>query len=161
MKTMLYVGATLMIGASIYGFVDYKQTHNKKEFREMYTEEKPVVHVVKEEKEPAKTMNTEEKQPVAKEKKTISRSNTEVTEEVTRSVKPISESEKMLTAGRNITEDKPLTIEPSKESSIVKVVKKKRKVRREIFSRAPLRDEEEIIVEPVKTEPARSDKKEQ
>ena len=40
MKSMLYVGATLMIGASIYGFVDYKQTHNKKEFKEMYSEKR-------------------------------------------------------------------------------------------------------------------------
>ncbi len=38
MKSILYVGATLMIGASIYGFVDYKQTHNKKEFKGMYEE---------------------------------------------------------------------------------------------------------------------------
>lgn len=38
MKSILYVGATLMIGASIYGFVDYKQTHNKKEFKAMYVE---------------------------------------------------------------------------------------------------------------------------
>jgi hypothetical protein len=38
MKSILYVGATLMIGASIYGFVDYKHTQNKKEFKEMYTE---------------------------------------------------------------------------------------------------------------------------
>lgn len=40
MKSILYVGATLMIGASIYGFVDYKQTRNKKEFTNMYEEEK-------------------------------------------------------------------------------------------------------------------------
>ncbi|MBL7730328.1 MAG: hypothetical protein JNM88_04055 [Chitinophagaceae bacterium] len=38
MKSILYVGATLMIGASIYGFVDYKQTKDKKEFKRMYTE---------------------------------------------------------------------------------------------------------------------------
>jgi hypothetical protein len=37
MKSVLYVGATLMIGASIYGFVDYKHTRSKKEFKEMYT----------------------------------------------------------------------------------------------------------------------------
>ena len=44
MKSILYVGATLMIGASIYGFVDYKQTQGKKEFKEMYAEEKePVI----------------------------------------------------------------------------------------------------------------------
>jgi uncharacterized protein HemX len=40
MKSILYVGATLMIGASIYGFVDYKQTSHKKEFTTMYSEEK-------------------------------------------------------------------------------------------------------------------------
>jgi hypothetical protein len=37
MKSVLYVGAALMIGASIYGFVDYKHTRNKKEFKEMYS----------------------------------------------------------------------------------------------------------------------------
>jgi hypothetical protein len=37
MKSVLYVGAALMISASIYGFVDYKHTRNKKEFKEMYT----------------------------------------------------------------------------------------------------------------------------
>jgi hypothetical protein len=36
MKTILYIGATLMIGASIYGFVDYKKTSRNKEFKNMY-----------------------------------------------------------------------------------------------------------------------------
>lgn len=40
MKSILYVGATLMIGAGIYGFADYKQTSRKKEFRNMYAEKK-------------------------------------------------------------------------------------------------------------------------
>lgn len=35
-----------MIGASIYGFVDYKQTKKQKEFKEMYTEKKEVVPVI-------------------------------------------------------------------------------------------------------------------
>ena len=46
MKSILYVGATLMIGASIYGFVDYNKTRSKKEFKTMYAENeltKPVV----------------------------------------------------------------------------------------------------------------------
>lgn len=38
MKAILYTGAALMIGASIYGFVDYKQTSRKKEFKTMYAE---------------------------------------------------------------------------------------------------------------------------
>lgn len=52
MKSVLYVGATLMIGASIYGFVDYKQTGSKKEFKTMYAEEESSV---------ANNMVTEEK----------------------------------------------------------------------------------------------------
>lgn len=161
MKTMLYVGATLMVGASIYGFIDYKQTHNKKEFQEMYTEEKPVVHVVNENVLPEKTLVTEEKKSVATEKKSTSSKQAEPAKEEIESIKPVSETDKMITSDKSITNEKPLTIEPSKESSIVKVVKKKRKVRREIFSRAPLRDEEDIIVEPVKTEVPKAEIKEQ
>lgn len=41
MKKMLYAGAALMIGASVYGFVDFKKTSKKKEFKAMYVEEKP------------------------------------------------------------------------------------------------------------------------
>lgn len=43
MKSILYVGATLMIGASIYGFADYKKTSRKSEFRKMYDEKEVVV----------------------------------------------------------------------------------------------------------------------
>jgi hypothetical protein len=38
MKTMLYIGAALMIGASIYGFVDYEKARHKKEFNNLYKE---------------------------------------------------------------------------------------------------------------------------
>jgi hypothetical protein len=38
MKSILYVGATLMIGASIYGFVDYKKASHEKKFTGMYEE---------------------------------------------------------------------------------------------------------------------------
>jgi hypothetical protein len=41
MKSILYVAATLMIGAGIYGFVDYRKTSRHKEFKTMYDE--PVV----------------------------------------------------------------------------------------------------------------------
>jgi len=41
MKSILYVGATLMIGASIYGFVDYKNANHNKQFSKMY-EPQPV-----------------------------------------------------------------------------------------------------------------------
>jgi hypothetical protein len=42
MKSVLYVGATLMIGASIYGFVDYNKTSHNKEFKNMYSEKKVI-----------------------------------------------------------------------------------------------------------------------
>ncbi len=46
MKSILYVGATLMIGASIYGFADYTKTRNKKEFKDMYAEKELTQPVV-------------------------------------------------------------------------------------------------------------------
>ena len=38
MKSMLYIGATLMIGACIYGFVDFKKANHNKEFRSLYND---------------------------------------------------------------------------------------------------------------------------
>lgn len=35
----MYIGAALMIGAGIYGFVDYKKKNQNKEFQSLYTEE--------------------------------------------------------------------------------------------------------------------------
>jgi hypothetical protein len=42
MKSILYAGATLMIGACIYGFVDYSKTRNKKEFKNMYSDQEVI-----------------------------------------------------------------------------------------------------------------------
>jgi hypothetical protein len=36
MKSILYIGAVLMTGACIYGFVDYRKTSNRKEFKSLY-----------------------------------------------------------------------------------------------------------------------------
>lgn len=49
MKSILYVGAMLMIGASIYGFVDYKKTSRNKVFKSLYQEEKTDKHIINEE----------------------------------------------------------------------------------------------------------------
>lgn len=38
MKKMLFAGAVLMIGASVYGFVDYKKASQKNEFKNLYAE---------------------------------------------------------------------------------------------------------------------------
>jgi hypothetical protein len=43
MKSLLFIGATLMVGAGIYGFVDYKKKNESKQFKALYKEEKPVV----------------------------------------------------------------------------------------------------------------------
>ena len=103
MKSMLYVGATLMIGASIYGFVDYKQTHQKKAFQDMYKEEKKAVAVTPAEE---KTVIAEEKisTPVVKEKKVISKKvKTEPTEEAIPVIEPVSEEEKTVSSVKAIT----------------------------------------------------------
>src|SRR5258705_3365996 len=39
MKAILYAGAVLMTGASIYGFIDYKKTSRDKAFTTMYKTE--------------------------------------------------------------------------------------------------------------------------
>jgi hypothetical protein len=39
MKSILYIGAFLMTGACIYGFVDYRKTSNRKEFKSLYRTE--------------------------------------------------------------------------------------------------------------------------
>jgi hypothetical protein len=57
MKSMLYIGAALMAGAAIYGFVDYNKTNQTKEFGSLYKEAEK------------KTSGTEE--VVIPEKKTI------------------------------------------------------------------------------------------
>lgn len=36
MKSIFYVGAALMLGASVYGFVDYRNAKSQKEFKELY-----------------------------------------------------------------------------------------------------------------------------
>lgn len=40
MKPLLYAGALLMVGASIYGFVDYKKTSRDTRFKTLYQETK-------------------------------------------------------------------------------------------------------------------------
>jgi len=51
MKSILYVAALLMIGASIYGFVDYSKTSRHKEFKSMYDENEVRQPVVTNEKQ--------------------------------------------------------------------------------------------------------------
>jgi hypothetical protein len=110
MKSMLYVGAALMIGASIYGFVDYRETSRKKEFKKMYEHKDVNKPVVIEEK---KSIVVEKKEDVKKE---------------------------------TVETKKASTITAKKEKKVTEkpVVRKKKRFDYRKFSRAPLREEEEL-----------------
>ena len=101
MKTIVYFAATLMAGAAIYGFVDYKKTNRDKKFRDLY-ETKEVVKP-RENVKPAPS----------------SKANTIV----------VSHPE------MNKQEETKSAVTPNEKPVIVK---KKRKIRAEKFSRAPL-----------------------
>ncbi|MGQ0740169.1 MAG: hypothetical protein ACT4OJ_14050 [Bacteroidota bacterium] len=157
MKSMLYVGATLMIGASIYGFVDYKQTHNKKEFKEMYAERKamaPAEVAAKNEPvaEPEKKAGVKTK--LVTKKKKVSPKEQELV-----IIAPIAEEDKMVTAKKNLSEEPAVKTEPAKESSAVKTVKKK-KIRKEYFSRGRMPEEEVLIEKPAKKDVKKTESKE-
>lgn len=161
MKSILYVGAALMIGASIYGFVDYKKTSQEKEFSGMYDEEKPtapVVVTVNEKSEPAV-----KKEAVTKKKTTVAKKEAAKKEEiVVAPVKSIADDERLNTSETKKIEEIPATVIPAKESITVKKAKKK-KLNTKLFSRAPLREEmevEKVLIVPGKTEVKKDDKKE-
>ncbi|WP_276503064.1 hypothetical protein [Terrimonas pollutisoli] len=109
MKSMLFAAAALMIGASIYGFVDYKKTARTERFRKMYEEKKetPVITTP----------------PI--ETKLVSPEKTDVKE---KEISPAEKSEK--------------TTSSSFKTRKVKGVKK---LNYKEFSRAPLREEQEVV----------------
>ena len=141
MKSILYVGATLMIGASIYGFVDYKQTRNKKEFKEMYQEEKAItpVEIINDKKTASLEQNVSgEKQPITENKKVITKKQANSKEETFSAIKPIAAEEKIVPAETKVIEKTSVTIQPSNDSGVEKKIKKKRKLSTKLFSRGAL-----------------------
>ncbi|HQU56656.1 MAG TPA: hypothetical protein PLG88_04460 [Chitinophagaceae bacterium] len=153
MKSILYVGAALMIGASIYGFVDYTQTKQKKEFKKMYSEkEKPVPVILKKQelttpvvqKEVVTTSYAKEA-PITLTKKTVETKSSKMSAVTTTKKAEIK------------TNDNPVKEVVKKEQPPkvkLEIKKKKRKISAKIFSRAPLDDEyevDEIEDAPVKT----------
>ena len=154
---MLYFGAALMIGASVYGFVDYRQTHRKKEFKEMYSKKRdPAPESVTVTK--TQTPLAEKNEPLEKTKE-VKKKVIPVTTEKVASVKPIAPEEKIVAEKKEINSTREVNADPSPENSKVTVVKKKRKLKRSLFSRAPLREEEEYIEEPVTREEKKIEKK--
>ena len=148
MKSILYVGATLMIGASIYGFVDYKQTSQKKEFTDMYAEEKitePVVvvdvaaaDVTEKKSEPAKKNAATKKTKPAVTKKAMVQK-----EEALPVIKPVTADEKLQPETARIDQPSENVI-AVKEVNVEKKVKK-RKLNTKLFSRGAL---DERYIEP-------------
>ena len=143
MKSILYVGATLMIGASIYGFVDYKQTSHHKEFATMYEEEK--------EKEPAVITDTKTTEPVIEKKKVatepkknLPKKQTVSKEEVAPVIEPIADEERMTVAKKEIDKTS-VNVKTSKDSGVEKKISKKRKFSTKLFSRGAL---DERYIEP-------------
>jgi len=151
MKSILYVGATLMIGASIYGFVDYKQTSSKKEFKKMYTEEKiiePEVVTIIEKNDVVKN------DVVEKEKNTVIKKQDDKKnqpDEEIMSIKPIADEDLLTTTDPITIEKTDVNIAPTKRNVMVR---KARKFDSRLFSRAPLREEyvEIKLPEPAKTD---------
>ena len=154
MKTILYIGATLMIGASIYGFVDYKKTSLNKEFTKMYDSKKvtaPVVTtdkikkvVIKPETKTTEKMSVIKKQPVKK---------VEVIEEKTVTKMPMKPME-------TINAEKAANDPTLKENSAVttdKPAKIQKRVSTKLFSRAAL--DEKYISKELKIEPSKESPK--
>lgn len=139
-----------MVGASIYGFVDYQQTREKKEFRDMYAEEKKKAAIVPAAEVPAKTEApttvAEKKAPIAKKASPVQKNDTEPV---------ISPAEKPASSLSEIPDEELEQPVPSKESKLVK----KKKIRKEFFSRGRM-PEEDVLVEVVKKEPAKKATKE-
>ena len=147
MKSILYVGATLMIGASIYGFVDYKQTQNKKEFKEMFVEEKEKVPAVVADNKLTKQVAKEEivssdrqskDRITSKNKKVVAEKHVVGNDEAIISIKPIAEDERITSKASREIEKSSVDLKPSKESGVEKKVKKKRKLSTKLFSRGAL-----------------------
>jgi hypothetical protein len=168
MKSIMYVGATLMIGASIYGFVDYEKTKNQKGFTDMYKETEVTEPVIVPDRK--MTSRVENKETAVKEKTKVAKKqlvkndrSIKTKEEPAEMIKPVVDEEKM--TGNDVKiENTAVTVVPSKVNVSDKIVKqKKRKLSTKLFSRGAL--DERYIKEEIKLDspkkPGKVGKKEQ
>lgn len=119
MKPILYLSAALMIGASIYGFVDYKKTTRSADFKKLYDKKEVTSPATPSEKE----------------------NNGRMTE-------PPGTTE-VITPVKSIEKEKPITKKTSTKKIVYLVaknsnLKKQKKLNPKLFSRAPLREYPEI-----------------
>ena len=156
---MLYVGATLMIGASIYGFVDYKKTSHQKEFTTMYEEDQKVTPVL---------VTADKEEPAINKELAVSDKKAVVKKQVTKKeefdtmdpIKPINDDEMVTTKETKEIGTASVDVKAPAENNLVKKLKKKKRLNTKIFSRAPLREEIDIVEAP-KEEVKKTENKEQ
>ena len=128
MKKFLLVGAVLMAGASIYGFVDYSKTKRNNEFSKMYDETAT---------KSSKDIKTND-EPVISKKEIVA--NEETGSEKKEAVK-------------NSNVSKPAFV----KKSVKRKIQKPRKIKYKSFSRAPLREEVVVeLKDDSKTEPRKA-----
>ena len=144
MKSILYVGATLMIGASIYGFVDYKKTSQRNEFTRLYEAKEAEALVTTDEKKEAvvtKVENTISEKKIAK--------RPVVKKEETMPVRTFAK-EVIVPVEKIIPEKPSVNIASLKENGAEEKYKKakKKKVNYKMFSRGSMEDR---YIEPKKT----------
>jgi hypothetical protein len=132
MKSILYAGAALMIGASVYGFVDYRQNSRNAEFKNLYEEKQPAVTPEPPKTEKAIVPVREISKVTKKSKKTapvvVKTSNKELVTPV-----EVIEPEKPAVNTSQLAE----TITEKKYSE----AKKKKRLSRKMFSRGGMREE--------------------
>lgn len=138
MKSILYIGAVLMIGASVYGFVDYKKTSRNKEFKSLYHEEK---------KEPVLSEKTEPRNLSKEEHPAKTNDITEKLSVKNKMSKKGPVEEKILESINNKDEKSPAE-DKSGEFFKPSKVKKNKKLNYKLFSRAPLREYSEEAILP-------------
>lgn len=119
MKPILYFSAALMIGASIYGFVDYKKTTRIANFKNMYDKKEVTNSAIASKKE-----------------------------NVVKMPEPPGNT-KVVTPGKSIEKGKPMTKKTTTKKSVRSIaeksnLKKQKKLDHKLFSRAPLREYPEI-----------------
>lgn len=127
-----------MIGASIYGFVDYKKTSHDKKFTEMYDdkETKPVI-LVQKENEPEKVVVSESKLVSRVSKK----ENSDLSE--VQVLKAVGDDERIKSKTASEIENSDASVIAVEEKEPAQKIKKtkRKKISTKFFSRAPIREE--------------------
>lgn len=136
MKSILYAGAALMIGASIYGFADYSQTKSQGEFKEMYHEQQPSEKNVNEKPEPPSVAEIKFPSKKTKYPKSVTK------KDIAKPISPIAEQDRLIPVEIINIDESSVDVKPEKKENI-SGKKKNRKIDSKIFSRARPRDYDE------------------